>query len=119
MTDLQYCIGPSGMGGMIWKDCGERAEEFVSRAMAVNGKSRDDIQALLAASAKGVRYDTEWYASLRNKALGEAAEAAMRAKAEANKKAMQKTKCRSCGEYLSASRFTTLPASAQTCDDCA
>lgn len=116
---LQYCIGPAAFGGLHWVDCKDRAEEFISRAMALHGTSREGVLELIASGPKAARYDTEWYAYLRDKAKGEAADARVKARAEANRQAMQKTRCKACGEYLPASRFTTLPASAQTCDDCA
>lgn len=119
MTALQYCIGSAAFGGMHWVDCGDRAEEFIAMAAALQDTNRETILDLISKSAKGVRYDTEWYAFLRDKAKGEANDAAIRERAEANRKAMQTIRCRCCRETLPASRFTTLPAAQKTCDDCA
>ena len=116
---IQYCIGSLSTGGLKWVDCGERTEEFIAQAMAFHNTTREGVFERIAKGMKSARYDTEWYAYLRDKATGEAADARVRERAEANRKAQQKIRCRSCGEHLPASRFTTLPASANTCDDCA
>jgi len=115
---LQYCIGSSSLGGLQWVDCGDRADEFIAKAMAVHGATREGVMALIAKGPKSARYHTDWYAYLRDKARGEAADAIARDRAASARRQQQTTLCRKCGQHLPTSRFTTLPASAQTCDDC-
>ena len=119
--ELQYCVGPGAFGDLKWVDCGDRAEEFISRAMALHKTDREGVLALVAKSPKEARYDMEWYAFLRDKAKGEAADARTKARAEASRAAMEanRMRCKVCGQTMSKDRFTTLPASQQTCDDCA
>lgn len=107
---IQYSAGPSSFGGLHWIDCNDRTDHFLEMAASFNKTSRDDVSAKLSAGQR-VRFDSEWYAELRDGDL-------VKPRSPARPPA-PKCKCRVCGEWQPASRFTTLPASASTCDDCA
>lgn len=107
--NIQYAVGPSPLGGLVWVDCGNRADEFIEMAATLGKKSADVVRADLAAG-KQVRFGIDWYESLRD---ADAIKARPQAPRPTNR-----IKCKVCGEWQPESRFTTLPASAQTCDDC-
>lgn len=107
---LQYSVGPAHFGGLNWVECKDRADYFIDTAATFNKVSRDTIVAKLEGGQR-VRFDSEWYAELRD---------ADRVKPRAPVPELPpKRKCKVCGEWQPASRFTTLPTSACTCDDCA
>lgn len=110
MTDhaIEYCQGSAAFGGLRWANCGELQEQFIAMAMACHKLSREQIMARLDAR-EAVHFGTEWNETLR-----------VRAPAAATARvAAERCTCTACGDTLPMSRFTTLPLSASTCDDCA
>lgn len=100
--NLQYMLSNG-----TWADCGERAEEFLGYAVEVHG-SREKVLQLLS-TGKTVRIrGSDWYDNIRIKPA---------------KKPLpplpEQERCVVCGTWQPKSRFTTLPANAHTCDDCA
>jgi len=103
--DLQYQLGNGN-----WTDCGDRAEEFLSRAMSHNKFDRETIVARLTAGMEVRHAGDYWYALIRVKP-------APRPVPASNPRPV--LRCRKCGQtgHRGSYPFSTLPGSGR-CDDC-
>lgn len=106
---LQYLLGTNSIGARVWQDCGERTDEFLDRAAAF---AKSDRTAVLDKLARG----TVYFAPAHDAMLRDAGR--VQAQRSASPAQPEPVKCVICGEHQPASRFTTLPISARTCDDC-
>lgn len=124
LTNVQYLTGYSSFGP-CFADCGNRIEEFLTRAAEYNKISVDDVKkTLLAGQTVNYEYETDrgsWYirdtAIFRAKlSIAEKRNSAERAKRNAEKPVMC---CRSCGQTGNRGDypFSTNPGSG-LCDDC-
>jgi len=106
---LQYLLGTNALGSRMWQDCAERTDEFVDRAATFAKTDRAAVLERLG------RRDSVYFAASHNALLRDAD---LVPPARAAHRPAETITCVCCGEQRPSGRFTTLPISARTCDDC-
>jgi hypothetical protein len=124
LTHIEYMVG-CGSTGALYRECGDRTDEFLNRAADRNKITIDEVRARLL-SGKSVDFDYVMDSGpydIRDGAIVEAMARNARIVADEKRAEYNKThkryRCRECGAtgYAGQYPFSTNPGSG-LCDDC-